>query len=321
MSREWNRVVSLTRADGVELRYWLAEPADRSEPGQPAGDGGPEVAKPVVARPAVLLLHGAASNHTRWSEFAERTRLRRDRTLIAPDLRGNGESMTRSGQTLAAWSRDQLAVLDREGLDRVPVVGHSLGAQIAMRIAHEAPMRVAGLVLLDPVFRRALRGKYRRLRRLRWLVGIAAATIAGLNHLGLYRRTIPNRDIRALDEATRADLAGGETVAGIAKRYGALGPILRHTPVANYLRQVLAVVSEPPPLETIRCPVLVLLSGSSTMADAAVTREEIRRFAAAEVVTLGANHWPLTEAPDETRLAIEEWTERIFPLPSAGASG
>ena len=56
----------------------------------------------------------------------------------------------------------------------------------------------------------------------------------------------------------------------------------------------------------------MLLSGGTTLADTAVNREEVARFPDGEVIMLEANHWPLTETPDETREAIEEWIERTF---------
>jgi pimeloyl-ACP methyl ester carboxylesterase len=60
----------------------------------------------------VLLLHGLASNLTRWSEFVERTTLSDDRDLIRVDLRGHGDSPTRGPISLESWSVDLLALLD-----------------------------------------------------------------------------------------------------------------------------------------------------------------------------------------------------------------
>jgi pimeloyl-ACP methyl ester carboxylesterase len=56
----------------------------------------------------------------------------------------------------------------------------------------------------------------------------------------------------------------------------------------------------------------VLLSGGTTLADTQVNREEAALLPRSELITLPANHWPLTEAPEETREAIEDWLERTF---------
>ena len=126
------------------------------------------------------------------------------------------------------------------------------------------------------------------------------------------RRRIPNRDLRELDEETRQAIAGDGSFEEIARRYGALGLILKHTPTANYLRQALATIAPLPPLESISVPVLTLLSGGTTLADLEHNRAEVERFPDSTIGTLAANHWPLTETPDETREAIEEWVVQRF---------
>lgn len=284
----------LVAADGVALSYWLT--VSGTEP-----------------RRALLLVHGAASNHTRWSELVENTDLTDSWDVIQPDVRGNGESLTRRGLDMATWCRDLAEILETEDYSEVVVVGHSLGAQMAIHFARRFPRSVVGLVLIDPVVPEALRGKLRFLTKNVWLVRVCAAIIGGLNRLGLRRRRIPNRDIRALDEETRAALAEeGATSQAIAKRYGALGLILRHMPTANFLRQLLATVSPLPALDEIGTPTLVLLSRGITFADFELNRRELSRIPHGELATLDAHHWPLTETPDETRRAIEGWIDRHF---------
>lgn len=284
---------TLIASDGTQLAYWVEAAKDDGER-------------------TLLLLHGAASNHTRWSEFVERTELTASWNVICPDLRGNGASMTRSGLSLDVWCSDLNALLEAERRSSAVVIGHSLGAQIAVRLAHRRPERVQGLVLIDPVFQRALTGRQLKVRRYSGWLRALTGTISCLNAIGLRRRRLPDRDLRQLDEETRRALAGAESVEEIAKRYGALGPILRHMPTANYLRQALAVVTPLPPLEEIDALVLVLLAGSVSFADLAVNREEVARFRDAEVIVLDANHWPLTETPDAVREVIEGWMSRRF---------
>ena len=71
-------------------------------------------------------------------------------TVIAPDLLGHGESdKPRADYSLAAFAngmRDLLAVL---GIDRVTLVGHSLGGGIAAQFAYQYPHMVERLVLVS----------------------------------------------------------------------------------------------------------------------------------------------------------------------------
>jgi pimeloyl-ACP methyl ester carboxylesterase len=70
--------------------------------------------------------------------------------MIAPDLRGRADSADLPGPFgIATHVADALALLDHARVARAVLVGHSMGAYIAARVAAEHPERVAGLVLAD----------------------------------------------------------------------------------------------------------------------------------------------------------------------------
>ena len=70
--------------------------------------------------------------------------------VIAPDLRGRGRSNGLAGpRGLAAHARDLVAVLDALGVERAVVVGHSMGAFVALVLGDLYPERVSRLVLVD----------------------------------------------------------------------------------------------------------------------------------------------------------------------------
>ena len=98
--------------------------------------------------PAVVGIHGLTSNHTVWYPIADA--LCGSHRLIAYDLRGRGDSdKPPTGYSLAHHAADLLGLLDRFGLDRAILMGHSLGAHIGVRFATLHPERVAKLVLFD----------------------------------------------------------------------------------------------------------------------------------------------------------------------------
>ena len=78
----------------------------------------------------VLLVHGAASNHTRWSEFVRRSTLGERYDLLRPDMRGNARSMYRGRLDLDTWCRDLVQIMDAEGGGPAVVIGHSLGRRL-----------------------------------------------------------------------------------------------------------------------------------------------------------------------------------------------
>jgi pimeloyl-ACP methyl ester carboxylesterase len=71
--------------------------------------------------------------------------------LLAPDLRGRGASreMARGEGGIPEHARDLLALMDRKGLERVVLAGHSMGAMIGVYLAAEHPERLLGLILID----------------------------------------------------------------------------------------------------------------------------------------------------------------------------
>jgi lipase len=118
-----------------------------------AVDGGPLAtyrlgATPDTGAPLVLAVHGITSTSRTW--LATGRALGDRAALVAVDLRGRGRSAGLPPVVgLDAHVRDMVAVLDAVGLDRAVVVGHSLGAYIAARLATSHPERVARLVLVD----------------------------------------------------------------------------------------------------------------------------------------------------------------------------
>jgi lipase len=102
---------------------------------------------PADGRP-VVFLHGLTGHGGRWRLLAERELA--DFRVVAPDLRGHGDSTQLPPWTLDQNVADVLDVLDALGLDRVPLVGHSYGGATAMHVTAWAPERVERLALLDP---------------------------------------------------------------------------------------------------------------------------------------------------------------------------
>lgn len=94
----------------------------------------------------LLGLHGITANHRSFRGVAEQV----SNPLLAIDQRGRGGSRDLPGPyALVRLADDARDVLDAAGLERVIVVGHSMGAFVAARLAERYPDRVLGLVLVD----------------------------------------------------------------------------------------------------------------------------------------------------------------------------
>lgn len=258
-------------------------------------------------RAPAVLLHGLASNLTRWSEFVEHTSLADQRSLIRVDLRGHGDSPTRGRISLELWCDDLLALLDAVDASRAVLIGHSLGAQVALACAARAPGRVAALVLIDPVFRPALRGRWKWIARAAPLFVASASMVRALNALGLRRRSIPPLDLRALDGLARASLGSPQAEAEFIRRYSSTRADLRTFRTAHYLQELVEMFRPLAEPESFAMPALVLLSTGATFADLAAMQQIASRLPRGDVRTVACHHWPLTERPDEVRRTIEAW--------------
>ena len=97
----------------------------------------------------VVLLHGYGESLLSWQMVFDR--LARGADVIAVDLPGFGvSSKPASGYTADSMATVLAAFLDRLGLRRVVLVGHSLGGVVSTAMAVQDPSRVLALVLVDP---------------------------------------------------------------------------------------------------------------------------------------------------------------------------
>lgn len=100
----------------------------------------------------VLLLHGLGCSSAVWMPaLSTLERLGAGRLAVAPDFPGCGRSSD-AGRTmdiahLAEWS---LRLLDRLDIPFAHVAAHSMGCQVALAMARNAPNRIGGLVLVGP---------------------------------------------------------------------------------------------------------------------------------------------------------------------------
>jgi pimeloyl-ACP methyl ester carboxylesterase len=111
--------------NGVKLHYLIA------------GKGDP-----------VVLLHGFAESSHMWLPLI--AKLADKHTVIAPDLRGFGQSSTpEDGYTKAAMAQDIHALVKSLNYDRIRLVGHDIGLMVAYAYAALYPAEVDRLVLME----------------------------------------------------------------------------------------------------------------------------------------------------------------------------
>jgi len=270
----------------LEATY-LASPSDMTEV---AGtrlhvrDGGPRGA------PAIVLIHGlGASLHT-WEPWAAglSDRFR----VIRFDLPGSGLSPPdATGDYTDARSLALLAALmERLGVARATIVGHSVGGRIAWSFAAQRPDRVERLVLLAPDGFESPGFEY----------GVAPRVPA---LMALMRYVLPRPALRANLAPAFAD--PGRLDDALVTRYhdlmlapGARGAMLQ--------RMSQTVLTDPVPwLRRIRAPTLLLWGEQDAMIPVANAADYTAAIRAVTLVRLpGVGHLPQEEAPERSLQAL-----------------
>ncbi|MHC4619572.1 MAG: alpha/beta fold hydrolase [Planctomycetota bacterium] len=98
--------------------------------------------------PALVFVHGWCCDKSYWKHqvphFAKRHK------VVTVDLAGHGQSgLGREAWTMEAFGKDVAAVIEKLDLDRVILIGHSLGGPVIIEAARQIPERVIGLVGAD----------------------------------------------------------------------------------------------------------------------------------------------------------------------------
>jgi pimeloyl-ACP methyl ester carboxylesterase len=101
------------------------------------------------AAPPLILVHGGRDHCRNWDWVAER--LRDDWHVIAPDLRGHGDSQwaDAGGYTMPGFIYDLSQLIHSQGFAKVTIVAHSMGGNISTRFTALYPELVDQLVTIE----------------------------------------------------------------------------------------------------------------------------------------------------------------------------
>ncbi len=261
--------------EGAPLRYFLA------------GSG-----------PSVILVHGLGGAACNWVEVAPV--LAQRRRVLCPDLPGHGGSAPLANASLEAMGRRVLEVAEAEGMLPTFVVGHSLGAVVALWLAVGHPQAVRGVVLAGAA-------------TIGMRTPLARALVRVIGLLRPARAVSPLRGVVARTGWLRSLVLGwgvSDPPAMSARAVDAfLAPHLLHTDTRTAARALL--YGPAPDLARVRCPCLVLWGARDrvTPLDSAV--EYARRLRAPLRVVADCGHLLIGERPDACLDAVEEFLDRV----------
>jgi pimeloyl-ACP methyl ester carboxylesterase len=247
--------------------------------------------------PPLLLVHGLGGAASNWTELVPL--LSRRHRLLVPDLPGHGGSSALPAVSGLEPFADRVAlVAEREGMLPAPVVGHSLGGMIVLRLALRRPGDVQAIVLAGAA-------------------GLSIGSMLGRQMLSVFSVVRPGRLAArhrgwvARSPLLRRLVFGVVSVADPVALTddavdGFLAAQLLHTDLGSAW-QALRVDDPRQELDAIRCPVLVLWGAEDVQLPLDDAFEYTRRLRARLRVIPGCGHLLIGERPDACEHAIEEF--------------
>jgi pimeloyl-ACP methyl ester carboxylesterase len=243
----------------------------------------------------IVLVHGLGGAAVNWVDVAPGL-ARRHRVLV-PDLPGHGGSNPLPAVPNLAVFADRIgAVADREGLVPAAVVGHSLGAVVALRLALRRPDAVSSLVLAGAAGISSATRRARYGLRILGIIGprrLVAPWADSVADSALLRQLVFGHwgaaDTRSMSDAAVEGFLEGTRLTSDSE--GAA-----HALVRDDVREELG---------DLRCPVLVLWGARDNQLSIGDAFEFARRLRAELRVIADCGHLLIGERPDLCMDAIE----------------
>ncbi|MGI9032309.1 MAG: hypothetical protein DLM54_06460 [Acidimicrobiales bacterium] len=239
--------------------------------------------------PAILLVHGAASDARQWSRVVPL--LSRRFTVMAMDRRGRGASGSIGPGHSAEREHADIAAVATSVDGPVHMVGHSSGARFVLHAAQLIP-NVASMVLYEPPLPETLTPEI--------LESLRAAEAAG--------------DREAVLATFLLDVAGNDEEALTFIRSRPIWPLMVDNALTlpAELRAVRGYRFRPAEFAGWSVPVLCLVGGSSEPQQSTVVDEIVAALAGAQVVALpGQGHGAMFSAPELFAAEIERFVDSL----------
>ena len=256
--------------------------------------------------PPVVFLHGIMGHRRDWDVLVHR--LGSTHRVFAVDQRGHGRSEWTRSYRVAEMADDAVALVEQLGVAPVPIIGHSMGAMVALLVAARRPDLVDRIVIVDIVPDSLSTESATQMPEM--FASMATATFATVDEAVA--------DWHSGNPLARADLLHHYVRHALV--VGADG-LLRWEFDAWGLRSFVSGVSPDElwdaidAIDPVRCPSLVVRGALSPFTTPAQVAEVARRLGDATVVEVaGGGHDLGVEQPDAvTDAVIDFLTERPEP--------
>ncbi len=246
-------------------------------------------------KPPVVFLHGLGGSKADWEDVADL--LSRSCAPVLLDLPGAGSApKPEEGYDPLSLARFAEGEMERVGLTRACLVGHSLGARVAAELAAAEPVRARKLVLVSPLGAVS----YSLADRLKWTamsrrVVLTSVPVSSIQNASAYGFAVDGPGKKGFVERAVAARTGpeGESVARAVEK--SVDGILQAPPLVERLKGT-------------RVPLLILAGAQDPLAPPNESGALKRARPDATFVTLpGVGHYPMLEDPRRVADALRDF--------------
>ena len=244
------------------------------------------------AKPTVVFIHGVLNDHSVWI-LQSRWFANHGWNVLAVDLPGHCRSEGPPPASVEEAAGFVLALLDAAGVERAALVGHSFGSLIALEAASRAPDRVTHLALIGTAYP----------------MTVSPALLDGaLND--------PQRAITMVNNFSHSLLAPPPSSLGPGTwLYGGARALMRRVLASNREANVFHIgfkacndyAHGEEAMARVRCPTLFLMGDADQMTPPRAARALVDKAPHASIVTVRAGHSVMSEAPDPTLFALQDF--------------
>ena len=249
-----------------------------------------------AAKPTVVFIHGVLNDHSVWI-LQSRYMANHGWNILAIDLPGHCKSDGPAPESVQEAATFITALLDAAGVEKAALIGHSWGSLIALEAASKLKERVTHLVLVGTAFP---------------MVVSPALLESSLNDPMAALKTI-NVFSRSTLSAPPSALGPGTWVYGTSMALGRR--VLASNTKVNVFHRGFKACNDyangEVAISQIACPVLFLLGALDQMTQAKAAKLLIDKAKSAgktiKVVSMAVGHHQMSEAPEQTLMAIREF--------------
>lgn len=239
-----------------------------------------------TTKPAILFLHGAGFDRTTW-RLQTRYFAHHGKSVLAVDFPGHGWSLGKPLESVAALADWTARLIDAAGLEQAALVGHSMGALVALECAARHPEKVRAL----------------------GLCGVASEMPVHPEMLESAKAgTLKVEELMTFWGIGNALHKGGMVSPGLWLRRESLAVLAGNKPGAIYtdLNACNTYKDAPARAAQVKCPTVLVLGDGDLMTPAAKAKPLAAAIAGSKTVTVAkCGHFMMVERPDETLDALK----------------